>query len=122
MIEVRNEAGVAVVAPDGHYEQAQFVDAIDRVFTLFPDGCARILVMDFSRAHGVERHSIVRIRETARHIASHGPRYGWRVAVVAPVDGVVDVMNIGGVVARGQGVEYRFCRDIAEAHAWAGTA
>lgn len=118
MIGIRNEQDIAVVTPDGPYQQAQIEEALDTVFDLFPKGKARGLIMDFSNARGLERHSIVRVRETARHVASKGHAYGWRLAIVAPVDVVADVIRIGSVLVAVRGIEYQFFRTFSDAMHW----
>ncbi|MEO8336524.1 MAG: hypothetical protein ABI664_16205 [bacterium] len=118
MIHVGNELDIAHVMPQGHYGQVEFADAIERALTLCPSGVARGLIMDFSHAHGVETHSVVRVRETTRHLALHGDRYQRRIAVVAPSDDITRVMEVGGVVSRGQGIEYAYCRDLNDARTW----
>ncbi|MDB4882791.1 MAG: hypothetical protein JWL95_1557 [Gemmatimonadetes bacterium] len=118
MIHVEVEQGIAYVSPKGHYAQAEFAEAVERALTLCPEGSARGLIMDFSSAHGVETHSIVRVRETARHLAQNGARYHWRVAVIAPTEGVARLLQVGGAVSRGHGIEYEFCRDVVDARSW----
>jgi hypothetical protein len=118
MIHVEIEQDIAHVSPKGHYGQAEFAEAVERALTLCPEGRARGLIMDFTNAHGVETHSIVRVRETARHLAQHGARYQWRVAVIAPTDGVIRVLQVGGAVSRGHGIEYEFCHDVDDARSW----
>ena len=118
MIGIRSEHDIAVVAPDGPYQQAQLEEALDTVCDLFPGGSARGLIMDFSNARGVERHSIVRVRETARHVASKGDAYNWRLAIVAPVEVVADAIRVGSVLVEREGIEYQLFRTFADARRW----
>lgn len=122
MIEVMRDDDVVILAPDGHYDQASFADAVERVATLCRGERAICLIMDFSRARGVERHSVVRIRETTRHLVQHAPSFNWRAAVVAPSDEVATAMNIGGVISRGQGIDYCITNDMTQARLWARSA
>lgn len=118
MIHTEAVGDIAIVAPKGHYAQAEFADAVERALAICPRGTARGLIMDFSDATGVGQHSVVRVRETTRHLAQHRDRYGCRAAVIAPSDDIVRVMDIGGVISHGQGITYRFCRDREEAARW----
>ena len=118
MIHTEAHGDIGIIAPSGHYTQVEFAEAVDRVLSLCPGGVARGLVMDFANASGVERHSVVRIRETTRHLADHRHRYASRAAVIATHEEVARVMNIGGVISRGQGIDYRFCADRDEALRW----
>jgi hypothetical protein len=118
MVGIRNEQDIAIVAPEGPYQQAQIEEALDAVFDLCPGGKARGLIMDFSNARGVERHSVVRVRETARHIASKAASYGWRMAIVTPAEVVADAVRVGSAVVERQGIEYQLFRSLADARHW----
>lgn len=119
MIETSVNDGIAIVAPDGHYAQAEFGEALRRVLAACVDGHARCLIMDFTRARGVETHSVVRIRETTRDLADYAPRFGCRCAVVVPSGGVRHIMEVGGVISRSRGIDYVICGDMAGARQWA---
>jgi len=123
MITTRNELGVALIAPEGDYDHGELARAFEQVFTLFPGGRAPGLVLDLSRAHPVDGQSVVRVRERTRLLSLHAERFGWRVAVVAPVPALVatDVTatDVAARMTRSYGVAYRVCRDVAEARRWA---
>lgn len=127
MINARAECAYALVQPVGHYAQTEFAEALERALTACPEGSAPGLIMDFRQASGVERHSVVRVRETTRCLTARGDRYGRRIAVIVPHDDVLRVMEIGGAVSHQQGITYRYCGDVDDAIAWltlesAGTA
>jgi hypothetical protein len=122
MIEVTRDDDVVILAPDGHYDQGTFVDAVNRVASLCRERSASCLIMDFSMSRGVEQHSVVRIRETTRHLVLHAPSFSWRAAVVVPSDAVETVMQIGGVISRREGIDFCIAHDIAQARAWAQSA
>ena len=118
MIHVDRRQGIPRVAPSGHYAQAEFADAVDRALALCPDGRAHGLIMDFTDAHGVERHSVVRVRETTRHLVSRRDCYASIIAVVARGEALVQILEVGGAVSFLNNITYRYCADLDDALAW----
>jgi hypothetical protein len=118
MIQVDRRQGIPRVAPIGHYPQAEFAQAIDRALALCPDGRAAGLIMDFTEARGVERHSVVRVRETTRHLISRRDCYACLIAVIARSEGLVEILEVGGAVSSLNGITYRYCADIEDALEW----
>ena len=118
MINVCIERGYAMIQPVGHYAQTEFAEGLDRALAACPDGCAAGLIMDFRQSSGVERHSVVRVRETTRYLVARADRYRRHIAVIVPNDGVSRIMEIGGAISHQQGITYGYCHDVDEAIGW----
>lgn len=118
MINACVERGCAVIQPVGHYAQVEFAEGLERALASCPNGCATGLIMDFRQSTGVERHSVVRVRETTRYLVACADRYRRHVAVIVPDDGVFRVMEVGGAISHQQSITYRYCHDIDEAISW----
>lgn len=118
MIHVDRRDGIPRVAPSGHYAQAEFAEAVDRALALCPDGHAPGLILDFSEAHGVERHSVVRVRETTWHLVSRRDCYAGVIAVIARSEALLQILEVGGAVSFLNGITYRYCADLADAVEW----
>lgn len=119
MITTDIDDGLAIVSPDGSYTQGEFRDALDRVFTLCPDGRASCLIMDFTRSLLAQTPSIVRRRELARDIASRAAHFGRRVAIVVSPDQDAHLLDAAIAITMQQGIESRVCHDLPEARSWA---
>lgn len=118
MIHVDRREGIPRLAPNGHYAQAEFAEAVDRALALCPDGRAPGLIMDFTEAHGVERHSVVRVRETTRHLVSRRDCYASLIAVIAQSEALLQTLEVGGAVSFLNGITYRYCANLEDALEW----
>ncbi len=77
---------------------------------------ARVL-MDMSRAEGLERRETAQFERTARFFASYAP-FVARVAVVAPDALRFGLMRLGAAFAQASGLETRVFHTRDEAMAW----
>ena len=118
MIRIGVERGCAMIQPVGHYAQSEFADCLAQVLAACPDGAASGLIMDFRESSGVERHSVVRVRETTRYLVACADRFRRHIAVIVPGDDVFRVMEIGGAISHQQDITYCYCRDVHHAVEW----
>ena len=117
-IEHRRDGDVAIVRASGRYEVAELRAALEAAVSLFGPTGAAALLFDLSESQALGDRPTEDVRAMAYFIASHGDRFGRRLAMVTGSEVAYGLMRLGATVAESQGISARVFRDHESAMAW----
>ena len=109
---------IVVLRLSGEYSTGDLRTAIDQSLTDRGRPELTGMLFDLSESTAIEERDAADVEGMARFLANRGPRFGRRLAMVAPTDLSYGLMRMGGVTAQAQGVEAAVFRDVASARVW----
>jgi hypothetical protein len=117
-IEHRREGNVAVVTARGRYSMAELRTSIDEALDAFGDEVSAGLLFDLTGSESLGDRTAEDLRAMAIFLASRGPRFSSRLAMVAVTDVAYGLMRMGAVTAESQGIAAHVFRDHGSARRW----
>ena len=112
------EGDVIVLRPAGKYTthemKSAILDALDDA-RLPPHA---VMLFDLRESRSLQDRTADEVREMAGFLASHGRRFGQRLAMVTAGDLAFGLMRLGAVAAETGGLAAEVFRDIETAKAW----
>jgi hypothetical protein len=117
-IEHGRDGDIAIVRASGRYEVAELRAALEAAVAPFGATGASGLLFDLSESQSLGDRPTEDVRGMAYFIASHGDRFGRRLAMVTGSEVAYGLMRLGATVAESQGISARVFRDRESAMAW----
>lgn len=77
-----------------------------------------VLLFDLRESTSLRDRTADEVREMARFLAAHGPRFGNRLAMVTGDDLAFGLMRLGSATANSGGVDAEVFRDMGAARRW----
>lgn len=112
------DGNVIVMRPSAKYTthelKAAVLDALDDA-RLPPRA---VMLFDLRESRSLQDRSADEVREMGSFLASHGRRFGHRLAMVTVGDLAFGLMRLGAAAAESGGLAAEVFRDIATAKAW----
>jgi hypothetical protein len=109
---------VIVVRPAGKYTthelKAAILDALDDE-RLPPRA---VLLLDLRESRSLQDRTADEVREMAHFLATHGGRFGQRLAMVTTGDLAFGLMRLGAAAAESRGLAAEVFRDVEAARVW----
>jgi SpoIIAA-like len=97
-----------------HELKAAILDALDDA-RLPPRA---VMLLDLRESRSLQDRTADEVREMAGFLASHGGRFGHRLAMVTNGDLAFGLMRLGAAAAESGGLAAEVFRDLATAKAW----
>lgn len=112
------EGRILVLTMAGVYTTTDLRNALDAALDTLSDVAPDGLMFDLRGSNSLEHRSAEDVIAMARFLASRSPRFGRRLAMVAPTDLAFGLMRLGAVIAESGGVEAVVFRSLGEAREW----